>query len=385
MTRGCRPLLPRPRRPSAPRASLRSSSSAARGSCALSSRRPSRRSRFAGAVPARGRGPGHAESGEGDAARRAAASRGGRRRSRRSCKDGAVVKAGDTIVEFDPYDARREEARRAGRPRRPRTRRIDKARADGTKNERSLALDQDLAREDLERAQTFTLTDERLYSRQKIIESRLDRELAVDEGRRVGQEARGERRALARPERCARRDRRREGAGSSSRSPRRASSRCASSRRTTGSSCSSAPGAARRRSSATRCGRGRRSPSCPTSRSSRRRCSCSRPTAAGLKPGLSARVAIEGRPGEAYEATVSKVDPLAKTARLAVAGEVLRDGAVAGAHRPRGHEAGPARAGDRPPRGGAGRPRRPARGGVRQGRQARRLPARGRRASCRSR
>jgi multidrug efflux pump subunit AcrA (membrane-fusion protein) len=34
---------------------------------------------------------------------------------------------------------------------------------------------------------------------------------------------------------------------------------------------------------------------------------------AGLKPGLSARVAIEGRPGEEHPATVSKVEPLAKT------------------------------------------------------------------------
>jgi hypothetical protein len=34
---------------------------------------------------------------------------------------------------------------------------------------------------------------------------------------------------------------------------------------------------------------------------------------AGLKTGLGARVAIEGRPGEAHEATVTKVEPLAKT------------------------------------------------------------------------
>jgi multidrug efflux pump subunit AcrA (membrane-fusion protein) len=34
---------------------------------------------------------------------------------------------------------------------------------------------------------------------------------------------------------------------------------------------------------------------------------------AGLQPGLEARVAIEGRPGEEHEATVTRVEPLAKT------------------------------------------------------------------------
>ena len=34
---------------------------------------------------------------------------------------------------------------------------------------------------------------------------------------------------------------------------------------------------------------------------------------AGLKPGLRARLAIEGRPGEEHEATVARVEPLAKT------------------------------------------------------------------------
>ena len=34
---------------------------------------------------------------------------------------------------------------------------------------------------------------------------------------------------------------------------------------------------------------------------------------AGLKAGQQARFAIEGRPGEEYEAKVSRVEPLAKT------------------------------------------------------------------------
>jgi len=76
-------------------------------------------------------------------------------------KDGAFVKAGETVLEFDPYDAEREAA-------------------DGQSDldaQASLGLDRDVAREQLDRAQTFELTDESLYSRHQIIESQLDREL----------------------------------------------------------------------------------------------------------------------------------------------------------------------------------------------------------------
>jgi HlyD family secretion protein len=91
-------------------------------------------------------------------------------------RDGARLKAGDTVVEFDPYDARREEADGKADLTAARAR-IEKAESEGGKNERSLSLDRDVAREELARAETFELTDEELYSRHQIIESKLDKEL----------------------------------------------------------------------------------------------------------------------------------------------------------------------------------------------------------------
>jgi HlyD family secretion protein len=91
-------------------------------------------------------------------------------------RDGSRLKAGDTIVEFDPYDARREEADGEADLAAARAR-IEKARSEAGKNERSLTLDRDVAKEELDRAETFQLTDEELYSRHQIIESKLDKEL----------------------------------------------------------------------------------------------------------------------------------------------------------------------------------------------------------------
>ena len=96
--------------------------------------------------------------------------------------------------------------------------------------------------------------------------------------RRGGPQARREREALL-GRAGARRDRRGQGEAQGGASRRRACGRCASPPPTTASWSSSATGAARSRSWATPSGRGRRSPSCPTSRCSRPRCSCSRPTA----------------------------------------------------------------------------------------------------------
>lgn len=91
-------------------------------------------------------------------------------------KDGAFVKAGETVLEFDPYDAEREAADGQSDLDAARAK-IDKAGAEGRRNQASLGLDRDVAREQLDRAQTFELTDESLYSRHQIIESQLDREL----------------------------------------------------------------------------------------------------------------------------------------------------------------------------------------------------------------
>jgi multidrug efflux pump subunit AcrA (membrane-fusion protein) len=91
-------------------------------------------------------------------------------------KDGAFVKAGETVVEFDPYDAEREAADGQSDLDAARAK-IDKAGAEGKKNQAALGLDRDVAKEQLDRAETFKLTDESLYSRHQIIESALDRDL----------------------------------------------------------------------------------------------------------------------------------------------------------------------------------------------------------------
>ena len=91
-------------------------------------------------------------------------------------KDGAFVKAGETVVEFDPYDAEREAADGKADLVAAQAK-IEKARAEGSKNVASLGLDHDVAKEQLDGAETFRLTDESLYSRHQIIESQLDREL----------------------------------------------------------------------------------------------------------------------------------------------------------------------------------------------------------------
>jgi multidrug efflux pump subunit AcrA (membrane-fusion protein) len=91
-------------------------------------------------------------------------------------KDGAHLAKGETVVEFDPYDAQKEAADGQADLTAARAK-IDKARAEGTKNERALGLDRDVAKEELDRAETFKLTDEGLFSRHQIIESQLDRDL----------------------------------------------------------------------------------------------------------------------------------------------------------------------------------------------------------------
>ena len=88
----------------------------------------------------------------------------------------SVVAAGDTVVEFDPYDAQKEEA--DGRDDLTAAQaKIARAESDAVKNERSHTLDRDVARDELDRAETFELTDEYLYTRHQIVESQLDKEL----------------------------------------------------------------------------------------------------------------------------------------------------------------------------------------------------------------
>jgi multidrug efflux pump subunit AcrA (membrane-fusion protein) len=85
-------------------------------------------------------------------------------------KDGATLKKGDAVAEFDPYDAEKEAADGQADLTAARAK-IDKAKAEGSKNEKSLGLDRDVAKEELDRAETYRLTDEGLFSRHQIIES----------------------------------------------------------------------------------------------------------------------------------------------------------------------------------------------------------------------
>jgi HlyD family secretion protein len=91
-------------------------------------------------------------------------------------RDGSLLKAGDLVVEFDPWDADREAADGKADLSAAQAK-IEKTQADGGKTARSLRLDRDVAKEQLSRAQTFLLTDDRLFSRNAVIESALDRDL----------------------------------------------------------------------------------------------------------------------------------------------------------------------------------------------------------------
>jgi HlyD family secretion protein len=92
-------------------------------------------------------------------------------------RDGSILKAGDLVVEFDPWGAQKEaadgkaDAAAAGA-------KIAKSQAEGGKNARSLTLDRDLAKDEQDRAETFQLTDSQIFSRNAIIESGLDRDLS---------------------------------------------------------------------------------------------------------------------------------------------------------------------------------------------------------------
>lgn len=91
-------------------------------------------------------------------------------------RDGAVLRAGDLVVEFDPWEAQREAADGQA-DLAAASAKIRKSAAEAGKTAGSLQLDREVAREELDRAEHFQLTDETLFSRNEIIESRLDRDL----------------------------------------------------------------------------------------------------------------------------------------------------------------------------------------------------------------
>jgi multidrug efflux pump subunit AcrA (membrane-fusion protein) len=225
-------------------------------------------------------------------------------------KDGALLKAGETVVEFDPYDAQKEAADGQADLTAARAK-IDKAEAEGTKNERSLGLDRDVAKEELDRAETFKLTDEGLFSRHQIVESQLDRDLFAARSDVAGKKL-------------------------------DASGKLSSAERALGEIDAgkarlkvdiAAKGLRSLRIAAPHDGLlvlernwrgevsfvgdtlwpGQKVAELPDLSVLEAKVFVLEADGAGLKAGLKARLAIEGRPGEQHEATVEKVEPLAKT------------------------------------------------------------------------
>jgi multidrug efflux pump subunit AcrA (membrane-fusion protein) len=225
-------------------------------------------------------------------------------------KDGAFLKKGEVVVEFDPYDAQKEAADGQADLTAARAK-IDKAKAEGTKNEQALGLDRDVAKQELDRAETFKLTDEGLFSRHQIIESQLDRDLFAARADVAGKKL-------------------------------DASGKLSSAERALGEIDA---GKARLKLEVAEKGLrslrieaphdgllvlernwrgetafvgdtlwpGQKIAELPELTQLEAKVFVLEADGAGLKTGLKARLAIEGRPGEEHEATVSKVEPLAKT------------------------------------------------------------------------
>jgi multidrug efflux pump subunit AcrA (membrane-fusion protein) len=225
-------------------------------------------------------------------------------------KDGAVVAAGDTVVEFDPYDAQKEEA--DGRDDLTAAQaKIDRAESDARKNERSHTLDRDVARDELDRAETFELTDEYLYTRHQIIESQLDKELYATRADVAGKklDASGE---LS----TAEKELGRIDAG-------KARLKLDIAEKSLASLQITAPHDGilvlerNWRGETAFVGDtlwpGQKIAEIPELTELEARVFVLEADGAGLEPGLVAQVAIEGRPGEVHEATVARVEPLAKT------------------------------------------------------------------------
>jgi multidrug efflux pump subunit AcrA (membrane-fusion protein) len=225
-------------------------------------------------------------------------------------RDGAHLAKGETVVEFDPYDAQKEAADGQADLTAARAR-IDKAKAEGSKNERALGLDRDVAKDQLDRAETFKLTDEELYSRHEIIESQLDRNLFAAKAEVAGRKL--------------------DASGKLSSAERQLGEIDASKAQL--KLAIAEKGLRSLRIEAPHDGLlvlqrnwrgevpfvgdtfwpGQKIAELPDLSELEARVFVLEADGAGLKAGLSARLVIEGRPGDEHAATVAKVEPLAKT------------------------------------------------------------------------
>ena len=214
------------------------------------------------------------------------------------------------MVEFDPYDARREEA--DGRSDLAAARaRIEKAESEGGKNEKSLTLDRDVAKDELDRAETFKLTDEGLFSRHQIIESRLDRDLFARRAEVAGEKL-DQTGKLSAAERALG-----EIDAGKARLKIEIAEKGLRSLRITAPHDGLLVLERNWRGEVTFVGDtlwpGQKIAELPDLGSLQARVFVLEADGAGLKPGLPARVSIEGQPGREHEAKVSRVEPLAKT------------------------------------------------------------------------
>lgn len=224
-------------------------------------------------------------------------------------RDGAPVEAGEVVIRFDPQEAEREAA--DGRDDLTSARgKIARAEAEGRKTQKSLSLDRDLAHEELDRARAFELKDPELYSRHQIVESTLDRDLQqskteVAEKRLETSEKLGA-----------------AGVALGTIEADKASLRLRQAEQSLASLTIEAPHAGffvlvRGWSGETTyvgdtLWPGEKVAEIPDLGELEARAYALEADAAGLKPGLACRLAIEGRPGETYAAKVASVQPVAR-------------------------------------------------------------------------
>jgi HlyD family secretion protein len=225
-------------------------------------------------------------------------------------KDGAHLAKGETVVEFDPYDAQKEAADGQADLTAARAK-IDKAMAEGAKNQRSLGLDRDVAKEELDRAETFKLTDEGLFSRHEIIESQLDRDLFAARADVAGRKLDASGKLSSAERQLGEID------ASKARLKVEVAEKGLRSLRIVAPHDGLLVLQRNWRGEVPFVGDtmwpGQKIAELPDLSQLEARVFVLEADGAGLKAGLPARLSIEGRPGEEHEATVTKVEPLAKT------------------------------------------------------------------------
>jgi HlyD family secretion protein len=225
-------------------------------------------------------------------------------------RDGVIVEEGDVIVEFDPYEARREEADGLDDLAAAQAK-IARAEADAHKNERSHTLDRDVAREELDRAETFELTDDFIFGRHEIIESQIDKELYAARAEVAGQKLETSGDLSEAEKELGRID------AGKARLKLDIAERSLRSLRVTAPHDGILILERSWRGEVPFVGDtlwpGQKVGEIPDLSELEAKVFVLEADGAGLEEGLAATVSIEGRPGETHEATVARVEPLAKT------------------------------------------------------------------------